>query len=163
MIKIFEDNFRDNFLKFYFQSFLLIERSLRIRSQHQLSMREMLLLGLLERMKLNQANTAMNIAKYLQVSPPVISTSIKSLIRKGYLKKVLNLEDNRIYYLEMTEKGIQSNRRSFEFSNRLIEKGTKKLSALDLIVLRKAFKLIETIVDEENQLLDQEEGKNPTK
>lgn len=163
MIKIFEDNFRDNFLKFYFQSFLLIERSLRIRSQHQLSMREMLLLGLLERMKLNQANTAMNIAKYLQVSPPVISTSIKSLIRKGYLKKVLNLEDNRIYYLEMTEKGIQSNRRSFEFSHRLIEKGTKKLSALDLIVLRKAFKLIETIVDEENQLLDLEEGKHPTK
>lgn len=163
MFKIFKDNFQDNFLKFYFQSFLLIERSLRIRSQNQLTIREMLLLGLIERMKINNAHTAMNIAKYLQVSPPIISASIKSLIRKGYINKVLNLDDNRIYYLEMTEKGIQSNQRSFDFSNRLIEKGTKKLSALDMLALRKAFKIIEAVVDEENQILDKEEANKPIK
>ncbi|MBM3909155.1 MAG: MarR family transcriptional regulator [Firmicutes bacterium] len=88
MFKIFGDNFQDSFLKFYFQAYLLIERSLRIRSQNSLTIREMLLLGLLDRMKKNNDHTVMNIAKYLQLSPPVISNSVKSLIRKGYLKKV---------------------------------------------------------------------------
>jgi len=88
MFKIFGDNFQDSFLKFYFQAYLLIERSLRIRSQNSLTIREMLLLGLLDRMKKINDHTVMNIAKYLQLSPPVISNSVKSLIRKGYLKKV---------------------------------------------------------------------------
>lgn len=159
MFKVFGDNFREHFLKFYFQSFLLIERTLRIRSQNQLTMREMLLLGLLERMKLNNSHTAMNVAKYLQVSAPVISSSIKSLIRKGYVKKVLNLEDNRIFYLEMTEKGINSNKRSLEFSEKLLAKGMKKLSAFDVLALRKAFLIVESIIDEEHRQLDLEEPK----
>jgi DNA-binding MarR family transcriptional regulator len=159
MFKVFGDNFREHFLKFYFQSFLLIERTLRIRSQNQLTMREMLLLGLLERMKLNNSHTAMNVAKYLQVSAPVISSSIKSLIRKGYVKKVLNLEDNRIFYLEMTEKGINSNKRSLEFSEKLLAKGMKKLSAFDVLALRKAFHIVESIIDEEHRQLDLEEPK----
>lgn len=163
MFKIFGDNFRDHFLKFFFQSFLLIERSLRIRSKNQLTMREMLLLGLLERMRLTNNHNAMNVAKYLQVSPPVISNSIKALIRKGYLKKVLNLDDNRIFYLELTEKGTLSNKNSFEFSDRLVSKSAKKLSPFDFLVLRKAFQIVENIIDEEHQLLDNEEQKEPTK
>jgi DNA-binding MarR family transcriptional regulator len=85
MFKIFGDTFRELFLKFYFQSYLLMERSLRIRSKNNLTIREMLLLGFLERMKKNNNHTVMNIAKYLQVSPPIISSSVKSLIRKGYI------------------------------------------------------------------------------
>jgi DNA-binding MarR family transcriptional regulator len=161
MFKIFGDNFRDTFLKFYFQAYLLIERSLRIRSNNQLSVREMLLLGLLERMKATNSHTAMNVAKYLQVSPPVISNSIKSLIRKGYLYKVLNLDDNRIYFLEMTEKGTQSNKNSFQFSDRLVSKGIKKLSPFDLLALKKVFQIVETVIDEENQILDEEDSKKP--
>ncbi|MFZ9139565.1 MAG: MarR family transcriptional regulator, partial [Bacilli bacterium] len=103
MFKIFGNDFKELFLKFYFQSYLLIERSLRIRSGNQLTMREMLLLGLLSRLKKNNSHTVMNISKYLQVSPPIISSSVKSLIRKGYIKKTLNQEDNRIYFLELTE------------------------------------------------------------
>ena len=62
MFKIFGDTFRELFLKFYFQSYLLMERSLRIRSQNKLTIREMLLLGFLERMKKNNDHTVMNIA-----------------------------------------------------------------------------------------------------
>ena len=163
MFKIFGDNFREVFLKFYFQSYLLMERSLRIRSQNQLTIREMLLLGFFERLKKTNNNTVMNVAKYLQVSPPVISSSVKSLIRKGYVTKVLNPEDNRIYFLELTQKGLLSNQRSFQFSNKLLEKGTGKLSLFDMKSLLKAFRLVETVIDEENQVLDEEEKLKATK
>ena len=159
MFKIFGDTFRELFLKFYFQSYLLMERSLRIRSKNNLTIREMLLLGFLERMKKNNNHTVMNIANYLQVSPSIISSSVKSLIRKGYIKKVLNREDNRFYFLELTQRGIISNQRSFQFTERILGKSVGKLSVFDIKALMKAFKIVETIVDEENQLLDSEEVK----
>jgi len=161
MFKIFGDTFRELFLKFYFQSYLLMERSLRIRSQNKLTIREMLLLGFLERMKKNNDHMVMNIAKYLQVSAPNISSSVKSLIRKGYLKKVLNPEDNRMFFLELTEKGITSNQRSFQFTERILSKSVGKLNVFDVKALMKAFQLVETAIDEENESLDGEESKHP--
>ena len=163
MFKIFGDTFRELFLKFYFQSYLLMERSLRIRSKNNLTIREMLLLGFLERMKINNSHTVMNVAKYLQVSAPVISSSVKSLIRKGYIKKVLNPEDNRIFFLELTEKGIISNKRSFQFTERILGKSVGKLSVFDIKALMKAFQIVETVIDEENALLDTEEPKKDDK
>jgi DNA-binding MarR family transcriptional regulator len=163
MFKIFGDNFKELFLKFFFQSYLLIERTLRIRSNNSLTMREMLLLGVLERLKKTNNHTVMNLAKYLQVSPPIISNSVKSLIRKDYLKKVLNPEDNRIFFLELTEKGILSNQRSFSFSEKLFNKGLGKISLFDIRSLLKSFKVIESVIDEENQALDVEEQKKPKK
>jgi DNA-binding MarR family transcriptional regulator len=160
MFKIFGDTFRELFLKFYFQSYLLMERSLRIRSKNNLTIREMLLLGFLERMKKNNNHTLMNVAKYLQVSPPVISSSVKSLVRKGYLIKVLNPEDNRIFFLELTEKAKLSNQRSFQFSERILGKSVGKMTLFDIKALKKSFQIVETVIDEENQLLDAEELKN---
>ncbi|MEY3431566.1 MAG: hypothetical protein RIS53_464 [Bacillota bacterium] len=157
MFKIFGENFQDLFLKFYFQAYLLIERSLRIRSQNKLTIREMLLVGLLDRMKKNNDHTVMNVAKYLQVSPPVISNSVKSLIRKGYLKKVLNTNDNRVYFLELTEQGKLSNQRSFQFGNKLVKKSIGNLSLFDIRAIIKAFKVVEKVIDEENKILDTEE------
>jgi DNA-binding MarR family transcriptional regulator len=157
MFKIFGDNFRELFLKFYFQSYLLMERSLRIRSKNNLTIREMLLLGFLERMKKNNNHTLMNVAKYLQVSPPVISSSVKSLMRKGYLIKVLNSEDNRIFFLELTEKAKLSNQRSFQFTERILGKSVGKMTLFDIKALKKSFQIVETVIDEENQLLDAEE------
>ena len=157
MFKIFGDNFKELFLKFFFQSYLLIERSLRIRSNNSLTMREMLLLGMLERLKKTNNHTVMNLAKYLQVSPPIISNSVKSLIRKNYLTKVLNPDDNRIYFLELTEKGILSNQNSLNFSEKMMKKGMGKISLFDIRSLLKSFKAIESVIDEENQALDVEE------
>jgi DNA-binding MarR family transcriptional regulator len=157
MFKIFGDNFKELFLKFFFQSYLLIERSLRIRSNNSLTMREMLLLGMLERLKKTNNHTVMSLAKYLQVSPPIISNSVKSLIRKNYLTKVLNPDDNRIYFLELTEKGILSNQNSLNFSEKMMKKGMGKISLFDIRSLLKSFKAIESVIDEENQALDLEE------
>jgi len=163
MFKIFGNSFKELFLKFYFQSYLLMERSLRIRSQNKLTIREMLLLGFLERMKNNNEHTVTNISKYLQVSPPIVSSSVKSLIRKGYIKKILNTSDNRIFFLELTEKGVISNQRSFQFTERILGKSIGKLNVFDIKALMKAFNIVEMVIDEENELLDSEELKKDLK
>lgn len=160
MFKIFKDQFNEVFLKFYFQSYLLIERSLRIRSKNQISIREMMLINMVDRLKESHNNTLSNIASYLQVSPPVISVSVKSLIRKGYLTKRLNLDDNRVYYLDLTEKGQSHIKNALAFSERLFKQGMKKLTPFDIAVLKKVFSAAEAAVDEENKQLDLEEKEN---
>jgi DNA-binding MarR family transcriptional regulator len=112
-------------------------------------------------MKKSNQHTVMNIAKYLQVSPPVISSSVKSLIKKNYIKKVLNTNDNRFYFLELTEKGTISNQRSFQFTERILAKSVRKLSIFEIKAIMKAFNIVERVVDDENRLLDTEEVKKP--
>jgi DNA-binding MarR family transcriptional regulator len=137
-----------------------MERSLRIRSKNQITIREMMLINLVQRLKESSNNTLSNIAAYLQVSTPVVSVSVKSLIRKGYLTKRLNLDDNRVYYLELTEKGNKHIHNSLAFSERLLKQGIKKLSPFDIAALKKAFLAAEAAVDEENKQLDLEEQNN---
>jgi DNA-binding MarR family transcriptional regulator len=134
-----------------------MERSLRIRSKNKITIREMMLINLVDRLGETKHNTLSNLATYLQVSPPVVSVSIKSLIRKGYMAKKLNLDDNRIFHLHLTEKGKTHIKNSLAFSERLLKQGMKKLSPFDITALKKAFEAAEIAIDLENQQLDLEE------
>jgi DNA-binding MarR family transcriptional regulator len=158
MFKIFKDQFNEAFIKFYFQAYLLMERSLRIRSKNKITIREMMLINLVDRLSETKHNTLSNLASYLQVSTPVVSVSVKSLIQKGYMSKKLNLDDNRIYHLQLTEKGKAHIKNSLAFSERLLKQGMKKLSPFDIAALKKAFEAAEIAIDLENQQLDLEEN-----
>ena len=162
-MKIFTNTFSDNFIKFYFQALLLLERSLRVRTSNQLSLREVMLLNILDRLSRTNQNTAMNIAKYLQVSPPIISQAIKSLVKKGYLMKRINHDDNRYFFLDLTEKGKQSNENSMAINHRLVSQGMKKVSPFDIKGIVKFFKISEELVDAENRILDEIESKKSDK
>jgi DNA-binding MarR family transcriptional regulator len=135
-----------------------MERSLRIRSKNSITIREMMLINLVDRLSETKHNTLSNLANYLQVSPPVVSVSVKSLIRKGYMSKKLNLDDNRIFHLQLTEKGRVHIKNSLAFSERLLKQGMKKLSPFDIAALKKAFEAAEIAIDLENQQLDIEEN-----
>jgi DNA-binding MarR family transcriptional regulator len=135
-----------------------MERSLRIRSKNNITIREMMLINLVDRLSETKHNTLSNLANYLQVSLPVVSVSVKSLIRKGYMSKKLNLDDNRIYHLQLTEKGRTHIKNSLVFSERLLKQGMKKLSPFDIAALKKAFEAAELAIDLENQQLDIEEN-----
>ena len=158
MFKIFKDQFNEVFIKFYFQAYLLMERSLRIRSKNKITIREMMLINLIDRLSETKHNTLSNLASYLQVSTPVVSVSVKSLIHKGYMLKKLNLDDNRIYHLQLTDKGKAHIKNSLAFSERLLKQGMKRLSPFDIAALKKAFEAAETAIDLENQQLDLEEN-----
>ena len=157
MFKLFDDSFNDSFLKVYFQSLLLLERRLRIVTNNALTLREVMILSIIDRLAETKRNTSGNIALYLQVSPPVISTSIKTLIKKGYVVKRINHDDNRYFYLDLTEKGKESNKKSLQFNSKIIQKIIGNLSPFDLKSIYKLFKTTEQIIDKENKSLDIEE------
>lgn len=157
MFKLFDDSFNDSFIKVYFQSLLLLERRLRIVTNNALTLREVMVLSIIDRLSKTKRNTSGNIALYLQVSPPVISTSIKTLIKKGYVIKRINHDDNRYFYLDLTEKGKESNKKSLQFNSKIIQKIIGNLSPFDLKGIYKLFKTTEQIIDEENKSLDIEE------
>jgi DNA-binding MarR family transcriptional regulator len=98
MFKLFSDSVNENFLKFYFQALMLLERRLRMKTHGNLTLREVMVIAIIDRLAKTKKNTHTNVVKYLQVSAPVISTTIKSLIRKGYLVKRINNEDNRFFF-----------------------------------------------------------------
>ena len=158
MFKLFEDSFNDSFLKFYFQALLLLERRLRVKTNNALTLREVMVLGIVERLSKTKSNTANNIATYLHVSPPVISTSVKSLIRKGYLTKKINHDDNRFFFLVLTEKGVSSNNNSHDYHAALSKKVMQNITPFDLKGVYKLFKAIEDVIEHENKLLDDEES-----
>lgn len=159
MFKLFDDSFNDSFIKIFFQSLLLLERRLRVVTHNTLTLREVMILSIIERLAKTKRNTSGNIAAYLQVSPPVISTSIKTLIKKGYIIKRINHDDNRFFYLDLTDKGKDSNRKSVDFNTQIMKKITGNLSPFDIKGIFKLFKSIELIIDEENKVLDEEENK----
>mgnify|MGYP000043885115 CR=1 FL=1 len=48
--------------------------------------------------------TVRQFANYVNISQPNATYRISNLIEKGYVRKVLSLEDRREYFLEVTEK-----------------------------------------------------------
>jgi DNA-binding MarR family transcriptional regulator len=157
MFKLFSDSVNENFLKFYFQALMLLERRLRMKTHGNLTLREVMVIAIIDRLAKTKKNTHTNVVKYLQVSAPVISTTIKSLIRKGYLVKRINNEDNRFFFIELTQKGQQSNKNSSEFNNYLANKALLHLTPFDVKSIYKFFKISEKIIDEENKILDEQE------
>ncbi len=62
-------------------------------------------LPILEYVKKNGRCTQKEIADYLQVSPPSIATSVKRLVKRGYLSKTIDENDQRATLIELTEAG----------------------------------------------------------
>jgi hypothetical protein len=50
MFKLFGDSFNDSFIKVYFQSLLLLERRLRIITNNALTLREVMVLSIIDRL-----------------------------------------------------------------------------------------------------------------
>lgn len=54
------------------------------------------------------------IAKAMDISPAAVATSLKKLEKGGYIEKAINREDNRFYQVDITQKGMDVVKQSFE-------------------------------------------------
>lgn len=76
------------------------------------------------------------VSEILNISLPNCSRYVKTAIEDGYLQKQIDLEDKRVYYISLTEKGrniVESTLSSFseEMANHLIDLDFKTLEKLD--------------------------------
>ncbi|WP_141432094.1 MarR family winged helix-turn-helix transcriptional regulator [Bacillus sp. 03113] len=83
----------------------------------------------LEKPKLGQ------LAEELQLTKPAISALVKRLLKNDLIEKTQSTEDKRIFYLNVTEKGlniIQGDLDSYEKLSKLIIEATSKDELLQL-------------------------------
>lgn len=76
------------------------------------------------------------VSEILNISLPNCSRYVKTAIEDGYIHKQIDLEDKRIYYISLTEKGkniVETTLGSFsqEMSNQLLDLDFKTLEKLD--------------------------------
>ena len=76
------------------------------------------------------------VSEILNISLPNCSRYVKTAIEDGYLKKQIDLEDKRIYYISLTEKGkniVESTLSNFsdDMSQQLLDLDFKTLEKLD--------------------------------
>lgn len=76
------------------------------------------------------------VSEILNISLPNCSRYVKTAIEDGYIQKQIDLEDKRIYYISLTEKGkniVETTLSSFseEMSNQLLDLDFKTLEKLD--------------------------------
>jgi len=76
------------------------------------------------------------VSEILNISLPNCSRYVKTAIEDGYIQKQIDLEDKRIYYISLTEKGkniVETTLGSFsdEMSSQLLDLDFKTLEKLD--------------------------------
>lgn len=84
---------------------LLIRRIEKYLAQHDLSQTQFLILMILHRDKTRDHHLAAEIAQKMDVSKPVLSTAMKSLLRKGLIAYGDKIDDARAKPVQITPKG----------------------------------------------------------
>ena len=71
-------------------------------------------------LKKDRNNKMTNIANKINISVGALTTSIKTLLKKGYVKRTICEQDHRIIYIDLTSKGEAANAIHEEFHSKMI-------------------------------------------
>lgn len=89
--------------------------------------------------------TVNEFADYVSTSLPNASYRISSLIKKGYVRKIVSEHDKREYHLEVTDEFLSRYGANADFNNKLMSGIRDKFSTEEIDVLEG---MIERIVDD---------------
>ena len=85
-------------------------------------------------------------ANYVNISQPNATYRINNLINKGYIKKVLSLDDRREYYLEVTEKFSKNYGMNASFNADLMNGIREKFTKEEVVQMEKLIKKLNEIM-----------------
>lgn len=77
------------------------------------------------------------IARRLKITVGSLTTSMNSLVKKGYVTRERSEEDRRVVYIYLTEKGVRAYHRHADFHQRMIEAAIHDLKEEEIPVLMK--------------------------
>ena len=97
-----------------------------------LTIKECHVLESIHLLKEKNENKMTFIAKKLQISVGALTTSIKTLMKKGYVERKVCSEDHRIIYIDLTSKGEEANKLHLAFHDNLIDYITRTHSKEEL-------------------------------
>jgi DNA-binding MarR family transcriptional regulator len=87
-------------------------------------------------------NTMTAIADSLAIRVSSLTTSVGTLVKKGYLSREHDPHDRRLIRIVLTEKGEEANRIHSEFHAQMIHSVGKRLSESELEVLTQSLKFL---------------------
>jgi len=87
MQELYNQKLNDFFVRAFNNLLILEEAYLRKHCAADLSVREVHVLSAVEKLSSEQKNTMANVAKFLCVSPGSLTTSVNTLVTKGYLER----------------------------------------------------------------------------
>lgn len=90
--------------------------------------------------------TVHQFANYVKISQPNATYRISNLISKGYVRKVLSLDDRREYFLEVTDKFAKTYGVNASFNTELMNNIREKFSKDEVAQLEKMIKKINEIM-----------------
>jgi DNA-binding MarR family transcriptional regulator len=90
--------------------------------------------------------TVHQFANYVNISQPNATYRINNLINKGYIRKVLSLDDRREYYLEVTDKFSKNYGMNASFNSDLMAGIKDKFSKDEIAVMEKMIKKLNDIM-----------------
>jgi DNA-binding MarR family transcriptional regulator len=155
MKAIFKSSVQDQMLRSFIMVFLLVERSLKVRSKGKITIREAFILEMIDRLSPLKQNTPSVIAKILNISLPSLSVTIKSLLKKQYATKALSTDDNRFYYIQLSPEGKAFIEKNHAFRDNLTHKTLGVLNIFSDLIAQKIANAVEQYAREEHALLDQ--------
>ncbi len=163
MKEIFKSSVQDQLLRSFIMVFLLVERSLKVRSKGKITIREAFILEMIDRLSPLKQNTPSVMAKMLNISLPSLSVTIKSLLKKQYVTKVLSTEDNRFYYLQLSSQGHSFIQKNHAFRDNLTHKTLGVMNLFSDLIAQKIANAVEQYAREEHAVLDKLEKDSASK
>jgi DNA-binding MarR family transcriptional regulator len=90
--------------------------------------------------------TVRQFANYVNISQPNATYRISNLIEKGYVRKVLSLDDRREYFLEVTDKFSKNYGMNAAFNADLMASIKEKFTKDEIATMEKMLKKLNDIV-----------------
>jgi DNA-binding MarR family transcriptional regulator len=90
--------------------------------------------------------TVHQFANYVNISQPNATYRISNLISKGYVRKVLSLDDRREYYLEVTDKFSKNYGMNASFNADLMNGIREKFTKEEIALMEKMIKKLNDIM-----------------
>lgn len=127
----------NNFFVETFNSILAKEEKIFENTLYNdLTIKECHVIEAIEILQKENNNTMTHIANKINISVGALTTSIKAMIKKDYVKRVTSTTDHRVIYIEITEKGAKAIDIHREFHDSIIDCILKSHSKEELINLK---------------------------
>lgn len=94
-------------------------------------------LHVIEAIGIKEPKNMSSVAKELKVTMGTLTTSVNSLVKKGFVTRVRSEEDRRVVLVSLTESGKKAYLHHKQFHDTMIEEATRDLSVEEQKVLTK--------------------------
>lgn len=130
-----EKQLNDFFVHVFNKISIWENQALTSTKTRDLSLKELHVLEAVAEQSLSGQDTMAAIADSLAIRASSLTTSVNTLVRKGYLSRIRDEEDRRLVHIALTEKGTEANRLHSEFHRQMIRSASRYLSEAELGIL----------------------------